>query len=223
MSSIIITKFNGYQVHSNAVLPNKFNKYIPRDICIILKRHIKQHYFKIEIKKEWGITITKLYDHVLRGDLVAFGLYVPKHSNKYIIMSTIGHHRCFNFERYYHIYKPITKRLDAFLVFPFTMILNVNISECNKCGHISVCKIGETSNCFNCEIPTYDIHPKEFEFGDLLLKFEDLGCFKHITKEGGPLRKDSCRLCLLNKRHTNCTINKFHKKLNELRQKIQSE
>lgn len=213
----------GYELHSNVPLPSELLDTFNKHIVILLKPFIRQHYFTVETEKEWGMTQTQCYERCLDHDIMAFGLIAI--SKKYIILSAIGHRAMLNFQKYYHIYKPI-QLPNVFLVFPFTMILTLDISTttlCNTCGQAGTYSIGPERYCLhkNCTESTPRLTPRNFSFGKLVLSLDDIINYKFsntIVDE----QKMKCKHCRYNKTHKKCSYDRTTKNIKLLRDRFLS-
>lgn len=220
---MIKTKFNGYSVHSNDILPTNFSKLVPKNLVSVLKPHIKQVYFKIKIPKEWGLSGTQLYEMVLRQELIAYGYYMPQKSTKYIFLSYIGKLPAAS---YYFVYKPLPKFVKCFLIFPFHMKLHITIRSCKNCNTKNVCEFPNGyKQCFHCDDVTHiSILPSFFKYGDLILSAKEASMYVYTPNKIIEFDKDKyCRLCMLNRPHTQCNKIRFKKNLKLLRKHLQCE
>lgn len=212
---------NGYEIHSNTQLPDELYNRFNKDLVLLLKSSICQYYFKVHIEKEWGITMRQLYKMCSNQEIVAFGLTVPY--KKYIIMSIIGYRSVINFQRFYHIYKPTQTFCDAVLIFPYTMILNINFDPDNPC---IICKTTGTYTiqsqvyCLNNDCMESDIKlkAKNFSFGKAVLTLEQVVQYKFNSSPD--CKKKLCKQCKLNKPHDICSYERYKKKINVVRNLI---
>lgn len=215
---------SGYEIHSNIPLPQMLLDAFDPRIAMLLKPYIRQYYFKVAIQKEWGMSQTQCYERCLDHDIMAFGLTVPH--KRYIVLSVIGHRATLNFQKYYHIYTPLNKQMDIFLMFPFTMILKLDIDQdvsCDVCGHLGTYAINSETYCMNrsCSESRHRLSPRDFSFGKLVLSLDDILEYRFRGADIDE-RKMKCKHCRANKVHKICSFDRLTKKIKCIRDQILS-
>lgn len=205
---------DGYEIHGNVE-----TKLFPKNIALLLKPYIKQYYLQLTLEKEWGITITQLYKKCLSHDIIAFGLqYHQKHNG--IVLSIIGYNQAFNFHTFYHTYKEIKTKNTIVLVFPFTMILNVDTTDksCISCSQPQI-KISKRLCCQNesCNSFNIKIEPRDLVYHTLVFTLDQAINHKWEQKS---IKNTSCKYCVLNKVHKICSYNRHRKKLRAIKSQL---
>lgn len=215
---------NGYEIHSNAPINDKLLKLFNPNILILLKHYIRQYSFIVKIEKEWGLSLLQCYNLCLNREIIAFGI-VYRGQNQ-LVLSIIGYNRHeLNFHKFYHKYEAIKKTSSIFLMFPHTMILNIeeNNSTCSVCGFNENFYINNREYCKNylCEMSNPIIQPKDLKFGDLRLDIDNI--LKYTIPNSSSIidyRKMLCKYCRTKRRHKNCSYNRQDKKLHSIKSKI---
>lgn len=214
---------NGYEIQSNLPLPDTVYARFEPTLVLLLKSFIRQYYFKVYIQKDWGMTQTQCYERCLAHDIMAFGMYVR--SNKYIILSVIGHRALLNFQKYYHVYKSVKGNdVDVFLIFPFTMVLSLDVdwkTECNKCGSLGVYKISTEVYCMiiTCPASKLKLTPRDLSFGKLVVSLDDIREYRFSGIDIDEL-KMKCKHCRRHKPHKICSYDRLSKKIKFIRDQI---
>jgi len=211
-----VNKLNGYEIQSSTPLPNTVLQLFHNDIGMLMKPYIKQYFYHVIVEKEWGISLSQLYEQCINKDLIAFGLNYYRGG---VVLSVVGNRKLFNIQKYYHQYREIKQLNSIFIVFPISMILSVDVvGSCELCKDVEIV-ISNHTHCSNikCKNSNIYVQPRDLKFGNLVLSLEEV--IMHTFNKSLSINhlKMSCKYCRNKKVHKICSYNKHARKIQSIK------